>query len=156
MAGDDWVKSSPFSLFLSPPRFGFKFSNELSVGGLGFINYKVGYKMPGKGGTRPASEATAHFPPAGSETSCKRTGFRWLGEGQDWPQPRARVREGGGGGEGMDASARGLSPGQSLWAASDWPCPAPLSPGTPQGGDLPYQGPAADRIGGVTLASLWL
>lgn len=68
--------------------------------------------------------------------------------------PLPRVRDGGGGG---DASARGLSPGQSLWAAPDWPCPAP-SPGTPQGGDLPYLGPAAGGrgCGRVALASLWL
>lgn len=74
-----------------------------------------------------------------------RTGVRWLGEGQDWPLPelgRGAGEQGGGAG---DASARGLSPGQSLWAASDWPWPDLLSPGTPQGGDLPYLGPAAGR-----------
>lgn len=134
-----------------------------SVGGPGFINYKVGYKMPehwwaeaGPGQLLrllPPSPQLGVRPPA-----TVRIGVGWLGEGQDWPLPelgRGGRGAGRGGGAG-DASARGLPPGQSLWAASDWPCPAHLSPGTPQGGDLPYLGPAADRDGRVALASLWL
>lgn len=77
-----------------------------SVGGPGFINYKVGYKMPQHWWAEaepgqllrllPPSPWLGVRPPA-----SVRTGVRWLGEGQDWPLPelgRGAGEQGGGGG----------------------------------------------------------
>lgn len=81
-----------------------------SVGGPGFINYKVGYKMPehwwaeaGPGQLLrllPPSPQLGVRPPA-----TVRIGVGWLGEGQDWPLPELGR---GGRGAGAEGGGRGM------------------------------------------------
>lgn len=99
----------------------------------------------GRGGTTPASETTALGCQAREGVTLRlgvgppttvRTGNRQLGEGAGL----APAQSGG-------PQLRASFLGQSLWAASGWPCHVPLTPGMPQEGALPYLGPASGSSG---------